>query len=1107
MKKTLLLFSAALVLICGEVLAQGSTTASMRGRITDANGEGLPGATVRAVHTPTGSEWGNVTDLDGYFRLPSMNVGGPYTVEVSFVGFDTYTKDNIFLTLGQTYNLNQNLEENTTELEAVVISANQGDIFDGNRTGASTFIGTETIETLPTVGRSIGDFVRLTPQASITEGNDGLSLSIGGQNNRYNAIYIDGAVNNDVFGLAGSGTNGGQTGVTPISLDAIEQFNVNIAPFDVRQSGFAGGSISAVTRSGSNEVEGSAYYYFQNEKLAGITPQEDGESLEETRLPDFISQTFGFRVGAPIVKNKLFVFANAELQRDEIPQPFQFAEYTGDATEAEVNALISHLTNNLNYDPGTYTDNTTFLDSDKFLIKFDWNASKDHKVSLRHSYTEARNLEARSSNNTSIQFQNGSEFFNSTTNSTALELKSSLGSNMSNHLTVGATIVRDDRDPYDNSNDGPSRPFPAVFIDDGRGDLRFGSETFSTANLLDQDVITINNNFEYYKGKHTFLAGVNAEFYTVTNLFIPFNYGDYGWERSETIGASNIQDFIDGQPADDYIRSYSLRDNVTGDESIAGVKFNGALFGFYVQDEYQATDNLKLTLGLRGDIQSFDDTPENVEFNNNTIPTLEAEGYDLEGAQTGQFIKPQFYFSPRFGFNYDLNGDQKTQIRGGWGVFTSRFPLVWPGGAFNNNGVNRGTVLDFQLNDAALVLRDFDNQPVGIDDDGNVLTSIDPNNVSPSGDIDLFAEDFKIPQVWKANLAVDQKLGFWGLIGTVEGLFTKTINAVYYQNVNLGREPVGFLAGTPDDRPIFNRRDEVDDTYGRIILATNTSKGYSYNVSATVTKPFENGFSGSLSYSFGDAYSIYDGTSSQNSSQWRGIFSVDGRNSFNEAWRSDFAQGSRVLANVSYRKEYGGLFGSQITLFYEGRSGSPFSYIYGGGQNITNEDSRNRALVYIPRDESEIILVDTDDLTAAQQWEALDAYIENDDYLSENRGSYAVRNSNRLPFENVIDLKFLQDFYLEMANGKRNTLQFSFDIFNFTNFLSSSWGKRYRQQGFGVELLEFEGFADGTTNVPTYSFSPFNDIEPNEQQYGNFDDAGLISARWRMQLGLRYIFN
>lgn len=1102
MKKTLLLFSIVMLLIAGQSFGQGSTSASMRGRITDNNGEGLPGATVKAVHTPTGSEWGNVTDLDGYFRLPNMKVGGPYTVTLSFVGYETQERPNIYLTLGQTYNLNVNLEESVTQLEAIVISANEGDIFDGNRTGASTFIGTQTIESLPNVGRSVGDFVRLTPQAQIDEGGDGLSISIGGQNNRYNAIYIDGAVNNDVFGLAGSGTNGGQTGVAPISIDAIEQFNVSVAPFDVRQSGFAGGSISAVTRSGSNEFEGSIYTYFRNEKLGGVTPQESSQDIDETRLPDFSAQTTGFRVGGPIIKNKLFFFVNGEVQRDETPQPFQFENYNGDLTQQDIENFRQRLINDFNYDPGSYLDNAQFLDSDKFLVKFDWNVNENHKVTLRHSYNQARNLEARRSSSSGIRFINGSEYFQSTTNSTAFEVKSTLGNNISNHFTLGATIVRDDRDPYDNTNEGPAgaRPFPAVFIDDEGGSIQFGSETFSTANLLDQDIITITNNFEYYKGRHTFLFGANLELGKTTNLFIPFNYGDYGWERREPIGASNLEDFLNGEPADDYIRSYSLVDNNTGDGSASGITFNGSLFGIYAQDEWQATDNLKLTIGIRGDIQSFDNTPTNTDFNDNALPLIEAQ-YDLGGAATGSFINSQFYFSPRIGFNWDVSGDQSTQIRGGWGIFTSRIPYVWPGGSYNNSGVNRGTVLDFQLEDDDLRFAEFDQQPPG---------AIDVNDPTPSGDIDLFVEDFKIPQVWKLNLGVDQRLP-WGLIGTGEFLFTKTINGVYYQNVNLPATPVGQLEGTPDDRPIFDRSSPITDEYvafryGRVILGSNTDKGYSYNITGSLTKNFDNGFSGMLSYTYGDSYSIYDGTSSQNSSQWRGLFSVDGRNFVNNVQRSQFAQGSRILATVSYRKEYAGFLASTISLIYEGQSGGNFSYIYGNGDDLQNEDSRNRALIFIPETAEDIILVDgANGLTSAEQWTALNSFIEDDPYLSENRGEYAEANSNRLPFENIVDLKFLQDFYIETGNGKRNTFQFSVDIFNFTNFLSKDAGKRYSNQFFGTELLQFEDFLPDT-NVPTFSFDP-SDFENNEAYFGELDDAGFISSRWQMQIGLRYIFN
>lgn len=1089
--------SKAILTACFAVLSlaafgQGVTSSSMNGRVTDANGEPLIGANILATHTPSGTVYGNSTDLDGFFRIRGMRVGGPYTIVISYTGYRELTEENIYLALGQALRVNKVLQEAATELAAVEIVASRNDIFDGNRTGAETTVNLETINATPTLGRSIGDFVKFNPQASIQEGNDGLEISIGGMNNRYNAIYIDGAVNNDVFGLAASGTNGGQTGVSPISLDAIEEFQVSVAPFDVRQSGFAGGSISAITRTGSNDFKGSAYYLTRNQDFAGKDPQEDDQDFERQKLDDFSAKTYGAWVSGPIVKNKAFFFLSAELQRDETPQPFNLANYNGNATLEDINSLIGNLRETYGFDPGSWDNNTAFLDSDKILGKLNFNLGQNNKLVVRHSYTRAQNLEARNSSSSGIRFINGSEYFASTTNSSAIELNTIINNKMSNHLTIGATFVRDDRDPYDNTNDGPSIPFPAVFIDDGRGGFTFGSETFSTANLLDQDIITINNNFEIFAGRHTFLIGANAEFYRTKNLFIPFNYGDYDWDRSTPITGSDLSDFINGEPSSFFIRSYSLRDNVTGDESIAGVEFNGAQFGFYVQDEYQANDNLKITLGLRADIQSFEDTPENAAFNSTTIPLL-SQFWDLQGARTGEFIKPQFYFSPRLGFNYDISGDQTTQIRGGLGIFTSRIPLVWPGGAYNNNGVNRGTFLgdDFAFEPA------IDKQLPG---------DVDVNNPTPSGDIDLFVEDFKIPQVAKFNLAVDHKLGN-GLVATVEGLYTKFINNVYYQNVNL-KPAVGNLTGSPDTRSVFDRRDEIDPTYGRIMLGSNNNTGFAYNISGTLTKSFSNGLFGSVSYSYGDSQGIYDGTSSQNSSQWRGLFTVNGRNTFQGRNRSVFAQGSRIIGQLSYKIDYAGFASTQIGLVYTGQAGAPYSYIIGSGQNLTSEDSRNRALFYIPASQDEINLIDITDsegnvtTSAATQWSQLNEFIESDDYLSENRGSYAEPNRNRVPFQNFLDLRILQDFYIETSGGQRNTLQISLDIVNFTNLISQTWGRRYSRQSFGVEVTEFEGFeADGTT--PQYTFTPFKNNEP---YYGNFDDSGLISSRWQMQLGFRYIF-
>ncbi|WP_258104885.1 TonB-dependent receptor [Marinoscillum sp. MHG1-6] len=1092
-----LLMAGTLALLSLAAYAQGTTTASMRGRIVDDQGEALIGATVIAVHEPTGTEWGNITDFDGFYRLPALKVGGPYTITISFVGFETQTKEGIALSLGQAYNLNVVLQESATQLQEVIVSAGVGDAFSGTKTGAETHLGTSKINEIPTVGRSIGDFARFNPQATIEEGGDGLEISIGGMNNRYNAIYIDGAVNNDVFGLAASGTNGGQTGVSPISLDAIEQFTISVAPYDVRQSGFAGGSINAVTRSGTNEFEGSTYYFFRNENLAGKTPFEKGQKdiIEREKLAEFSAQTYGVRVGGPLVKNKAFFFLNAEFQRDETPQPFSFENYNGDITQSDIDGLSNYLKTNYGYNPGSYLNNTAFLNSDKILGRFDFNLGKQHKLTVRHSYTRAENLEARRSSASSIQFKNGSEYVVSTTNSSALELKSMIGNSMSNHLTVGATFVRDDRDPFGD-------PFPSVFIDDGRGGIFFGSEPFSTANLLHQDIITINDNFELYRGRHTFLIGANAEFYKTLNLFIPFNYGDYSYSTQfgyGVQGTSFLDDFYNNLTVPLYQFSYALNDPRLGDAGDgAAAKFTASQFGLYVQDEFQANEKLRLTLGLRADINIFENTPTNSEFETSAIVT--SGTYDLKGAAPGSFIDPQISWSPRLGFNYDVNGDQNVQVRGGVGLFTSRIPLVWPGAAYNNTGLNTG--FDFEA--AA-----FGSTTTFNPDALNQTRNIAVGATQPSGSVDMFAKDFKIPQVMKVNLAADAKLP-GGIIGTVEGLYSKFVNNVYYQNVNV-TIPTTRLEGTPDDR--LTGYDDVDGTYGRVLLGSNTNKGYTYNVSTTLSKEFQTGISTSVSYAYGDAWTVYDGTSSQNSSQWRGLHAINGRNFWTQLGRSDFAQGHRILANVTYRKEYLGFMKSTISLIYEGQSGNNYSYVYGDGDELTGEDSRNRELLYIPKDATEIVfgaydsgldqVVLADGATSAAQWAALDAFIESDDYLKSKRGEYIERNQNRTPFEHIIDVRVLQDFYIEMENGKRNTLQLSLDIFNFTNLLSKNWGKRYNYDlEDGYTPLNFEGFQTGT-NIPVYSFQEF---EKNKPYYGDFDDSGVLSSRWQMQLGIRYIF-
>lgn len=1074
MKKLLILLVTGLLPVV-LLFGQGSTTSGLNGRVTDKNGETLPGATVVALHKGTGFQYARITDADGYFRLPNMNVGGPYKVTISFVGYHEYKKDSIYLTLGQTFKLNVSLTEDIEELEAVVITAIKNDMFDGNMTGAQTVIDEKAITTLPTVARDLSDFTRLTPMANITSGG---GINIAGMNSRYNSVYFDGAINNDVFGLADNGTNGGQIGISPISIDAIEQIQVVVAPFDVRQGGFTGGSINAVTRSGSNNFNGSAYYFMRNEKFAGITPT-DNPNVEQVKLDQFSAQTYGFRLGGPIIKNKLFFFVNGELQNDETPQPFDFNDYDGDASKADMDSLVSKL-KGLGYDPGSFENTTRQLLGTKFLARIDYNLNKNHKLMFRHSYTKGISTTPGRSRSTKINFENGGEdmngiIFNSTTNSSALELKSYLGDMMSNKLIIGYTRVRDQRDPMGDN-------FPNVLIKDGAGKIEFGSEKFSTANQLDQNIFTITDNFQLYKGEHTITFGTHNEFYSIYNLFMAANFGAYEYD--------SLAQFMNDYNTKVYWTSYSVVDDVTGDGSAAAAEFNAMQLGFYAQDEWAFSEKLNLTGGLRIDIPIFPKDPEeDKHFNTATRDSIEQWGYDMSDVAAGQMPKPQLMFSPRFGFNYDLKGDQTTQIRGGAGIFTSRIPFVWPGAAYNNNGLTIGGT--YQYKPDTTFVSQWDNQPTA--------TDFNPTDTIPSGEINLFVKNFKYPQVLKLNVAIDKKLP-WGLIGTVELMFAKTLNNVMYKNYNLKPSVDSLrLTGTPDNRPTYDRKDEVDDTYTYIIIGSNTNKGYTSNFTAQIQKPFNNGLTASLAYTYGTAYAVFDGTSSRNQSQWRKIENSSGRNNVGLT-RSDFDLGSRIIGFLSYELEHKKNSSTTISLFYNGQSGIPFSYVYNNGTDLTNEASKEMALIFVPKTQSDIILVDNGGVSAQEQWVALDEYIEQDKYLSTRRGKYAERNGGRLPFTNIFDLRITKDIFTNFGNRK-NTLQLTFDIFNLGNLLNNKWGRRYYTNADNnIGLIKFEQFqADGTT--PEFTFT-----RPENDEPWSVDDVGINSSRWQGQIGIRYLF-
>lgn len=1067
-------FGILLTLLCFAFFAftQSTTTASLQGRVVDNIGDALVGANVLVTHLPSGTANGTSTDADGYFYLTHLRVGGPYTVVVTYLGYADATTDGVFLRLGETRQSNCTMQPSRMDLGTVTVNGRRGTT--GANAGAGTQIGTDDIANVPTLNRNLNDYIRLTPQALTYNGGN----AFGGVNNRYNTLYIDGAVNNDVFGLTAQGTNGAQAGTAPFSMDIIDQLQVVLSPYDVSLGGFAGGGINAVTKSGTNDMVATAYYFTQNQNLVGTThpllTERTGNPSET--LEPFTQRMYGASVGGALKKNKAFFFVNAELQRDAVPQPFSIGTYTGNATPAALDDLRSTLISRYGYDPGTYGDVSDELRGIKLFGKIDLNLNTKSRLTLRHHYTKAENFNPNVSNALRINFTNNGAYFPSITNVSALEWNTRPRQRTSNNLILSYTSVREDRDPL-------GADFPSVVINDGAGQIAFGADPFASATELNQSVFTLTDNYKIFANKHTITLGTHNEFYRVYNLFIGQNFGAYRF--------GSIADFTDGRPALEYDRGYSLVDDIAGDGSAAGARFSVLQWAVYAQDEIALSPKLRLTAGLRLDVPVWLDKPFIApDFDDATLPLLQAQ-YDVaRRTRAGNTPGPQLLLSPRVGFIHQFNPQLTRTLRGGVGIFTSRMPMVWPATVYTNNGITLGRVDESNLPAPVAFEPDVDAQYVH------------PNFTIPSGQIDLFTEDFKYPQVLKANLAYDWRLK-WGWFASVEGVFTKTLNNIVYTNIN-SDTTVQFRWTNlgDDDRPVY-RRNSLDPAYSSIYLAHNTSQGSAYHLTGTLSKSFGFGLDASVSYTYGDAKALNEGTSSQNASQWRGQVNTDGRNQ-PVLGRSDFALGHRVLGVFTYKLNWNKSknTATTVTLLYEGLRSSPYSYVIGGNlaRNLNRETGStdaNTSLAWIPATAADIQLIDKDGLTAAQQWALLDAFIESDPYLRDNRGQYAAKNSNWMPFAHLFDISLRQDVGFKKG-WKKHNIQLTCDIFNVANLINPNWGVRYQVPGSTnyFPLYQFERYAaDGTT--PQFSFTnPNTGVETLDIQD--------LASRWSMRVGVRY---
>lgn len=1052
------LYLLSFILVAGQLTAQ-VTTSSISGTVKSAAGENLVGATISALHQSTGTIFRATSLKDGVYSLVNLIPGGPYEISVTFVGFENYSQDSIFLPLGENTRVDVTLATTGTALQEVIVT---GTATTRRKTGASTSISRQQLATLPTLNRSLNDFTRLTPQANPTA-NGGISF--GGVNNRFNNITIDGAVNNDVFGLAANGSPGGQANATPISIDAIQEIQVVLAPYDVTYGNFTGGGINAVTRSGTNKFDGSVYYFLRNENTVGKDP------VSKVKTANFSNKQYGVRFGGPIIKNKLFFFANAELSRIVQPTIFNAGETGSLLSVEEARGLADTIRNRYGYDVGTFDAFDAQTQSDKFFGRLDWNINEKHRLTVRHNYIKAYDDNV-SRSPTLFRFGNNTYRFNNNQNITVAELRSRFSNRLSNNLIIGVHRIRDFRTTY-----GTLFPFIEISKGAANNGIQIGSERSSVANELDQDIFEITDNFRIFKGKHTFTIGTHNEFFNFRNLFINNFNGRWSF--------SNINNFYLNNPRQVQV-TYS---NIPGQQK-PSAEFSAAQLGLYAQDEIQITPKLRLTAGLRVDMPVVGDNPA---FNKAVDSTYSGK------YSTSNIPDNQLLWSPRVGFNYDVEGDRKIIIRGGAGIFTGRVPFVWISNQFSNNGLLLNTI---NVTDNNTTANNEVNNGNGFQPNPALQSTV--GSAGRTFEVNLIDKDFKIPQVFRVNLATDLRLP-GDIIATLEGMYSKTLNNIAYSDVNLAA-PTG-VADPAYNNGADQRIAYANSTNGRrinpnitnAILLSNTSKGYTYNFTAQFSKTWKHVFA-SLAYNHNDATDINSGASSTALSNWEFVQVVGDPNRPQLA-TSNYALTHRITATVALNFDYAKYFRTSVAFFYSGNSGQKYTYLVNGD---LNSDSRfGNDLLYVPRNQSEIRFIDflnSDNsirYTAAEQAAAFEAFINNDKYLSKRRGMYTERNQNNTPWEHIIDMRLAQDFYLTV-NGNRHTLQLTFDVFNFTNLLNNDWGRQYSVANQAYNVLT----AVNRTNGPIASQGKGYNFSIGQTPWNM-----TFGSRFQGQLGLRYSFN
>ena len=1067
-----------LVLCAGSIHAQGVTTSAMNGFVLDENGAPLPGALVRAVHVPSGTTYSALVRAGGTYAIPNMRVGGPYRVTVQLIGYQTDTKEEPMLQLGQAARLDFALKVAAIEVRAVEATADE--VFSSARTGAATYLDAREVAQLPSIKRSTRDVVRLDPR------NDG-NFSFGGRNWLYNNISLDGSYFNNPFGLDDPAP-GGQAAAEPVPYEAVEQVQVSLAPFDVREGGFTGANINTVTKSGSNDFTLSLYGFGRNESFIGNKVR----GADVIANPDLGFTQSGFTLSGPLKKNKWFLFVNGELERRDDPGTNFVANRGGgvDFGESRASAVVldqirQRMISAYDYDPGDYDGFVHETNNDKLLVRLDGNLSEAHTFTFRynmlnasrdlppHPFVLSFNNTGRGPNTSSLPFQNSGYRINNELHSFALELNSR-SSRLANRFFASYNRFRDFREPF-------SEDFPTIDI--GEGGVQFttlGHEPFSIHNILDQDVLQFTNNLSFFRGQHVFTVGANFEYFSFFNSFNIFRHGVFFLPDETGIGSTfdSVQEFMQKtDPANPNQIDFRA---MIGTGPYKGETIDVGQLAFYAQDEFLATRNLTLTYGLRVDIPMYFTDPVDNPFSRGLTALDENRATEVVDQSHLPGATPMF--SPRIGFNWDVTGDRSTQLRGGTGIFTGRVPFVWVGNVISNPGANPNLWSPFNT---------------GVD---QIKTS-DDAILQQSFDLNAMVDDFKWPQVWTSNLAVDRKLP-WQMSGTLEVIYGKDLNAVFMRNADL----VPQTRTLADGRPYyggFGANELNPDGAAGIYVIDNSSDGHNLSLTGQLRKNFATNAQAMVAYTFTEAKNRLKSTEIA-SVLWQNQ-PVQGDPNNPELSYSEFGHRHRVIAAATYSKQWSNALGTNFGLFLEvaegnrfaGAGGNRYSFIYAG--DVNGDGQGGNDLIYVPRTQSEINLEaytsNGQTISAGEQWTRLNAFIEQDNYLRKHRGEISQRFGGVNPWYSNIDLRILQDFRFD-ALAQPQTIQLNVDILNVANLLSSKWGVRKVADPAATSPLRLVRFDNSGEPV-------FNFVGPAETY---IDDPGIYS-RWQLQLGLKYLLH